>query len=209
MCVDSHSPDGKLEYCEHGHHLAGCHMYECSGTFKCRNSHCILTHKVCDGIWDCPVGDDESHCPITECENMIRCGYACVHPNQICGSEMNCLSGEDEKNCGVSICPDTCECLTHSIKCVNFTGNYFPSSAQFFKLFLLEYTDPALINDFIEHFQFILKLRATHNNLHENHMHCIRKLDTLLPLNSSHNSITLIQSRAFDGLASLIDLDVS
>ena len=42
-----------LIFCEHHH---------CPGHFKCTNSYCVPYRTVCDGIYDCPHGEDENTC---------------------------------------------------------------------------------------------------------------------------------------------------
>ncbi len=33
-----------------------------SNYVKCPNSYCLATNKVCDGVSDCPFGEDEHDC---------------------------------------------------------------------------------------------------------------------------------------------------
>ena len=84
MCLYDHTQDGRLKYCRNGLHLLECEHFQCSGSFKCKHSYCVPTYKVCNGVQDCPYGDDEVMCPVLACVNMLQCGQRCVHPSEIC-----------------------------------------------------------------------------------------------------------------------------
>ena len=59
ICLYDHTQDGRLRYCRNGLHLLECEHFQCSGSFKCQHSYCVPTYKVCNGVQDCPYGDDE------------------------------------------------------------------------------------------------------------------------------------------------------
>ena len=120
MCLYDHTQDGRLKYCRNGLHLLECEHFQCSGSFKCRHSYCVPTHKVCNGVQDCPYGDDEIMCPVLACVNMLRCGQRCVHPNELCDGTIQCDFGEDELACGAPDCPPTCQCSSYAMKCYTF-----------------------------------------------------------------------------------------
>ena len=68
-------------------------------------SYCIPSRKVCDGVIDCPVGDDEAMCTNLRCPGHMRCygvNY-CVPPHEICDGIGHCLQQESEKYC--QVCP--------------------------------------------------------------------------------------------------------
>ena len=122
QCHYDLAEDGRLRYCTNGAHLEGCTItsqVECSGSFKCQYSYCIPTFRVCDGTLDCPYADDEEDCPITFCQNMLKCGDRCIHSLQICDGISQCTDHEDELMCGAPICPDNCQCLGFSVRCNN------------------------------------------------------------------------------------------
>ncbi|KAE8621384.1 hypothetical protein XENTR_v10004805 [Xenopus tropicalis] len=70
-----------------------CPMY-CSDT-----SVCIPHYQICNGVQDCPNGDDERYCG-GFCKNR-RCGSSdiCVPPSQWCDGVSDCPNGEDEMSC--------------------------------------------------------------------------------------------------------------
>ncbi len=107
-----------MKHCRNGNHLRNCSSFACSGSFKCRLSYCIPTHRVCNGVMDCPYGDDEQHCPLLTCPSMLRCSTGiCIHPKQICDGVADCMNGEDELVCEAPRCPAQCQCLGHALSC--------------------------------------------------------------------------------------------
>ena len=92
----------------------------CTG-FQCVSGLCIENSKFCDGIWNCPDGDDESACDEqasgggmsgggTEgesgsgtgagqtCEFECGDGY-CISQAWVCDGNPDCNEGEDEYDC--------------------------------------------------------------------------------------------------------------
>ena len=64
QCLYDNNKSGHLMYCRNGAHLRDYHAYQCSGSFKCQGSYRIPPYKLCDGILDCPLGEDEKVCPV-------------------------------------------------------------------------------------------------------------------------------------------------
>ena len=116
ICHYEHS-DGVMAYCEDGSHIGRgslCRYVECSKQYKCPNSYCIPVRKVCDGITDCPIGDDELHCNAYKCPGHLKCfGVSyCVPPHEICDGISHCPLQEDEKHC--QTCPPGLPVQRHS-----------------------------------------------------------------------------------------------
>ena len=87
---------------------------------QCPHSHCISTRLVCDGITDCPDGEDEHGCGSRSCPGLLHCrsDNVCVHPLEICDGVRHCLmSGDDEAICFNAVCPSSCSCLGYSVFC--------------------------------------------------------------------------------------------
>ncbi len=57
----------------HPSSISHCLFYECPHHFKCSNTYCILPKYVCDNVYDCPEGDDEteSNCSNITCHHMF------------------------------------------------------------------------------------------------------------------------------------------
>ena len=82
LCVFEKDKDGELLHCRNGEHLLGCDDIVCPNPYiKCNLSYCIPVHAICDGIKDCPDGDDELGCSHgLSCSGMLKCRNAtCVH----------------------------------------------------------------------------------------------------------------------------------
>ena len=111
------SNNGEVSHCADGTHVYGpCEHIACNGKFKCFQSYCILTRKVCDGVVDCPDADDE------ECENMACPGHLrcydtnyCVPPSEICDGIEHCPGNDDEYFC--QHCPQGCICRGNIMSC--------------------------------------------------------------------------------------------
>ena len=119
ICHYDHS-DGVMAYCEDGSHLGArsfCRYVECPQQYKCPNSYCIPSRKICDGIIDCPTGDDEESCMDYKCPGHMRCsGFTfCVPPHEVCDGIAQCPRQDDEKFC--QICPSGCNCKGTAIYC--------------------------------------------------------------------------------------------
>ena len=103
ICHYDHS-GGMMTFCEDGSHLANlslCQYIECWQHYKCFESYCIPARKVCDGIIDCPVSDDEASCAGYNCPGHMRCSGLtfCVPPHELCDGVNHCRQHEDEKYC--------------------------------------------------------------------------------------------------------------
>ena len=117
---------GVMAYCEDGSHLgwgSKCHFIECRNHFKCVMSYCIPTRKVCDGVIDCPVGEDEANCDRYICPGHMRCSGVtyCVPAHEICDGISHCPRQDDEKYC--QVCPHGCQCEGTGIYCYNVTSH--------------------------------------------------------------------------------------
>ena len=112
-----------------------CMFYECPFMFKCRHTYCIHFKYLCDGVHDCPNGEDENYekCQYgLLCPEMFKCVYGnhCLHPNKLCNGIKDCIDdsflGEDESLCGINICPPKCSCFGHAYDCYNGQYTYIP-----------------------------------------------------------------------------------
>ena len=88
LCVVDYDAHGHLKYCRNGLHLLHCEYIGCIGMFKCPDLYCLPVHLVCNGIEECPYGEDETKCDLPlSCPGMFRCkaGF-CVSREYICDS---------------------------------------------------------------------------------------------------------------------------
>ena len=152
ICHYDHG-DGVMAHCEDGSHLgigSFCWFVECPRQYKCSRSYCIPSCKICDGIIDCPTGDDETSCVDYKCPGHMRCSGVtfCVPPHEICDGVAHCPRQDDEKYC--QICPSGCNCKGTAIHCqdiknLTLNGNLQPPSAlilhKSFEVFIELYND--------------------------------------------------------------------
>lgn len=85
--------------------------------WQCNNGMCLPNSYVCNGVYDCDGGEDESSGAGCSCEWECNNGK-CIHSDWVCDGEKDCSSGEDEKNCS---CPEyTCNdgmCISYDWVC--------------------------------------------------------------------------------------------
>ena len=208
MCLYDHTEDGRLRYCRNGLHLLDCEYFQCTGSFKCQHSYCVPTHKVCNGVQDCPYGDDEVMCPVLACSNMLKCGQTCVHPSQICDGTMQCEFGEDELACGAPDCPPTCQCSGYAMKCHNFI--MLDASFKRLTMFILRHPNLVLVKQIFQHVTSLLFLDISFCNVtFVSSDGPFLDLSSLFKLDLSHNAISSLIHGSLDGLVNLMELDIS
>lgn len=124
ICIYRLRKNVLLYPCRNGAHLEECQSFECNLNFKCVISYCVTWTLVCDGMWDCPGGEDEN-CILRNCAKMFKCrqtAQTCVHIGQICDGVDDCHLGDDELLCELHavVCPPQCTCLSFAISCSDF-----------------------------------------------------------------------------------------
>ena len=117
------TPKGAKCLCPLGKELAdnrhSCHAVNCTAgqLFKCQSGCVPLTNR-CDGVRDCPLGEDELGCPnetipSTCSPDQFHChGGGCIDNDFVCDGDLDCSDGSDE--------PDTCEphqCFSNEMAC--------------------------------------------------------------------------------------------
>ena len=90
--------------CRNGAHVQNCAKFECNMMYKCPNSYCLLWSYVCNGVWDCPTGNEEKNiCRMTsKCIQMYKCRkthHICVRLGNVCDNTYYCPHGDDELLC--------------------------------------------------------------------------------------------------------------
>ncbi|KAL0116729.1 hypothetical protein PUN28_009973 [Cardiocondyla obscurior] len=75
--------------------------------YKCsEHSMCIKLDKVCNGIKDCPNGEDETRDCEKHCKkNEFMCNNGeCINSKNHCNSHFDCTDQSDEENCEIPKC---------------------------------------------------------------------------------------------------------
>ena len=167
-----------------------------------------LTYKVCNGVQDCPYGDDEVMCPVVACSNMLQCGQTCVHPSEICDGTIQCEFGEDELACDTPDCPPTCQCSGYAMKCYTFIT--LDASFRRLTMFILRHPKLVLLKQIFQDVISLLILDVSYCSVTSissegpfSHLHDLVKLDL------SHNALSSLVNGSLDGLTNLMELDVS
>ena len=165
---------------------------------------------VCDGILDCPDGEDEHNCTGYHCPGRLMCKglQICVDSKYICDGIVDCLLyGDDEVHCHDEKCPTGCNCKSDIVTCINtklrisrlpkstkalHTHNVgmYPEKKMFKKL------DNVIVLHFNSNNLKIFRLTAL----------MFEGLDTVLILNITNYESILLESEAFVGLTSLSNL---
>lgn len=124
----------QLAPCRNGGHLQNCKQFDCGSRFKCWESYCIEWINVCDGKYDCTIGDDENTdlvCKyLSVCNFMFKCrgtNVSCINLNSVCDSNKDCPLADDEIVCELKseLCPRECHCLLFAMICeqLSYFGN--------------------------------------------------------------------------------------
>ena len=228
ICHYDHS-GGVMAHCEDGSHLGWatkCYFVECRQHFKCLMSYCIPARKVCDGIIDCPDGNDEAYCEGYICAGHMRCTGVtyCMPPHEICDGISHCPRQEDEKYC--QVCPHGCHCKGTGLYCYNATAHlqnnklYSPSVIllhnsysmflELYNIFFTHMNHVWMINlrngsfvsllenpsNIAEYFLPVKFLHLNHHGIYTLPRHFING-SNMIYVNLSDNIIQSVQSEAF------------
>ncbi len=106
-------------------HLLYCSNFECHSHYKCKGSYCVPVRHVCNGVQDCPNGEEEGDCTGFKCSGLFWCPLEqlCLSFIDICDRITHChSSGADELLCGLDenfIC-DTAFFKCHGYYCIRW-----------------------------------------------------------------------------------------
>ena len=235
LCVYERTLTGQPYHCNNTDHLRGCLDHVCPTFYKCPSSYCIPYHLVCDGVIDCPNGDDEDGCPIRSCAGLFKCRLddVCVHPLHICDGIPDCPSSlDDEAECDAEPCPSECQCTTRVIFCNrtitgqnfdfgrkvlilrNFASQTMPIATAMRNAIYLDLSSNSIASTDMLLSKFRAGNAVVHLNLYNNSLtHLYRSmfqnLYNVKNLTLGNNSISRIYSFAFKNLDRLSMLDLS
>lgn len=76
--------------------------------FRCSSStKCLKGNLVCNGVKDCPNGEDEEDCVDTCNEDEFSCVDYCMPKSVLCNGVRDCPDGSDERRCSVTSKPSS------------------------------------------------------------------------------------------------------
>ena len=208
-CLYDYQRDGHMAYCRNGLHLRGCQNQECSASYKCKRSYCIPPHRICNGVLDCPFGDDEAMCPVDSCENMLKCNGQCIHVDQICDGIAHCVDGDDELLCDVPPCPLSCKCLAYSMDCSSIEHILLRDSFGSITILSIHDALVELSPYIISRFKSVIKLDLSRNYITKLLRGIFNDLSNLYFLDLSWNPLVFIDTNSLSGLNSLHLLSLS
>ncbi|XP_070198701.1 G-protein coupled receptor GRL101-like [Littorina saxatilis] len=88
--------------------------------FRCpgQSVYCMPVYLRCNGVKDCPGGEDELNCANFICPWFYRCrsSILCLHPSHLCDGWPQCPQRDDELNCNEN-CPSVCQCQGLAFVC--------------------------------------------------------------------------------------------
>ena len=200
LCQFDIDTSGRLKYCREGFHLIACSQFQCPITFKCAGAYCLPLFRVCDGIHDCPFGDDEKECPANEdsllCPGLFKCRSGkCLHHVHVCDGNPDCGdAAEDEQVCTPPGCHDRCRCYWQSMVCA---GSIDKIDGYSFKHIQVSKTDvvPVIFNG-----SRVIYYNASHGFITKLKPNQFRAVGHVAVIDMSHNQLYLIMSGAFQAL---------
>ena len=209
LCVYDKNEHGRLRQCKNGGHLTNCEFIQCSGLYKCPMSYCLPLRRICDGVVDCPGGEDEGSCnekPLL-CPGFLRCrGGGCVHPVHICDGYIDCLElGEDELYCTKAPCPVGCHCLASSLVC--YKVNISHVMAQSLKSVIISGSSGSFPS--VNQGEYLINLELTHSSLSQVELHNFKGSANIIWLRLSNNKIRSLKPSCFSLLKHLRELVIT
>ena len=217
ICTYKLSSNNLTKPCPNGNHLKNCFLFECASMFKCKESYCVPWTYVCNGKWDCPMGDDELQNPVCipdrVCESMYKCKgdkHVCVSTNNVCNEVADCPHGDDEFYCELKEigCPSNCYCLIYAITCRRMSFPIFLLNINtiYISVYISDSEIPYLsrLNSKLELTYFV---KLPRNNIHANCPISVFRKALLLDL--SYNYLESIQQECFKVSKFLINIGIN
>ena len=90
------------------------------GYFRCsEGGSCFELPFRCNGVNDCPGGEDEAACTEYTCPGMYRCrgSKICLGVDKLCDGIRECPQSDDERFCDLK-CPSNCTCYGMAFTCL-------------------------------------------------------------------------------------------
>ena len=200
--------------CMDASNLHVCEKWECEDKFKCHNSYCIDYERVCDGIADCLLSDDEDVrlCANLVCPGRFRCRAEkrCLKMDLICDGQRDCFhTADDEISC--EDCPTSCTCQGTNVKCNDLKQDIlksilFSTSLTIYSFFHVDLTLNIFLDMEILNSLDISNLSLLRVNIYPE----IKKKNTRMRyINMSENNLEIFEMDLFGLFPSIVLLDLS
>ena len=206
LCIYQKDANDDIKYCRTGAHLLNCQTFECPRHFKCPLSYCIPLHVVCNGIFDCPNGEEETNCDTSTCKGLFKCmgDNACLHPYNIMDGLVHCPRGmDDEQDYQTASCPDSCVCKGYLVDCSQTAISVLPLFPYSLKFLNISQTNLILNSSSFRNLNYLLVLDLSKNKLQTLPHHLTKNLTNLIFLYLQDNSFIQIKGDCFRGLQNL------
>lgn len=199
--------------CRDVSHLIDCADFECPARdyVKCANSYCIPWRYICDGKWDCMMGEDEIGCSRYVCPGQYKCANqsSCILLHQLCDGQRQCPMGDDEWFCDLK-CPMGCDCIGQWVNCQGANLTSLPSNhiAKTVRKLDLSHNKlgPNLSNSDFSAYHDLGELILHHNEIEVLIPRKFHQLKNLYKLDLSYNQIHSVKRGAFVGLRRVTQL---
>ncbi len=202
---------GKTPSCRNGGQLKSCDLHACPSHFKCPSAFCVPTFLICNGIADCPNGEDEDGCQPLSCPGLLLCrdDQACVHPHDVRTGHLKCPLSKDDKSLGEVTCPFPCVCLGNAVFC-DGVSDLHPLEISLAVRYLEIRMSIISFEDITWHgeLSFVLHVKITLCNISSITAKPLRDLNSLSELSLRQNIISNIAPKSFLSLSNLVTLDL-
>ena len=211
ICLLTRDKYGVTEHCSNTEHLRYCVDFRCPNHYKCFASYCIPLHMVCDGIEDCPTGQDEDHCEGFACQGYFQCKgtHLCLHLSYLCDGVVDCyLYNDDELYCDSFQYPKGCESIGLTVTCISVFLESLQSISKQGTAKAIILTS-SIVNDatteiLLSKFPLALVLNLTDTRFVQNiHPWAFRHLSQLRVLDLTNVSISIDKDNSFRDMDSL------
>ncbi len=207
LCVARFDDSGILVGCRNGAHLENCAVFQCPRHFKCPSAYCIPTYYVCNGVFDCPNGEDEMSCSNLTCPGLLKChtDNLCVHPDNVNDGKIDCIQSADDEDSPqrMSCAWNSCHCRSDMIICSNLSIPSVPVVRFSIRVLDISGTFVKLQPQSFRDMKNILMLDLSRNQIRGLPMEVFKSLHYLIILHLHSNNFTKLFPKYFTGLTNL------